>query len=86
MARVASVGCIVCLAILGRSWVPATVHHCFDSSDRSDFLTIPLCYEHHQGANGFHRLGERTFNLRYKTSERRLLGLTLHQMELRRGP
>lgn len=79
MDRVASVGCILCRE-LGRDYVPAQVHHIGDTSDRSDFLTIPLCPEHHQGATGFHGLGEREFNRRYKTSETKLLAKTIERI------
>lgn len=77
MEAVASIGCIVCSRILAGPYTPAEVHHCFDTSDKSDFLTIPLCPEHHRGATGFHGMGERAFNRTYNTSERRLLGMTI---------
>ena len=80
MERVASLGCVVCRRILGRPYVPANAHHCFDSADRSDWLTIPLCPDHHQGANGFHGMGERAFNRMFKTSERVLLGMTIEDL------
>lgn len=86
MGKVAGIGCILCwhLGLPGQPRVQ--VHHCFDTEDRSDFLTIPLCEGagtecHHQGPNGFHGLGEREFNRRYKTSERKLLGLTIARLE-----
>jgi len=79
MERVASIGCILCRE-LGRDYVPAQVHHIGDSADRNDFLTIPLCPEHHQGATGFHGLGERAFNARYKTSETKLLAKTIERL------
>lgn len=84
MGKVAAVGCVLCRKILGANNVPAEVHHIGDSEDRSDFLTIPLCPEHHRGAAGFHYLGEREFNRKYKTSELKLLGITLGLIERRR--
>ena len=80
MERIASLGCVVCRRILGKTYTPAEVHHIFDSSDRSPWLTIPLCTEHHRGATGFHGLGERAFNRTYKTSERVLLGHTIQDL------
>ena len=80
MESVASIGCIVCSRILGQPYTPAEVHHCFDTSDKSDYLTIGLCCEHHRGATGFHGLGERAFNRMYQTSERRLLGMVIEAM------
>lgn len=85
MASVASLGCVVCRRILGLGYTPAEVHHCFDTATRSDWLTVPLCPEHHRGGTGFHGLGEREFNRRYKTSETQLLGMTtedLHRAKL----
>lgn len=67
----ASVGCIVCRK-MDLGYVPAEVHHIGDTSERNDFATAPLCPEHHRGASGFHGLGEREFNRRYKTNELKL--------------
>ena len=79
MGRVAELGCILC-AELGLGPSPAEVHHIGDSAERSDFLVIGLCPEHHRGANGFHGMGERAFNNRYKTSETQLLGKVLERL------
>jgi hypothetical protein len=79
MERVASVGCILCHQ-LGHGYSPAEVHHIGDTAERSDFLTIGLCPEHHRGGTGFHGLGEREFNRRYKTSEVQLLAKTLERL------
>ena len=40
-------GCIVCRQ-LGSPDTPAEFHHIGDLADRSDFLGIPLCHEHHR--------------------------------------
>ncbi|MGZ5053392.1 MAG: DUF968 domain-containing protein [Methylobacter sp.] len=47
MGRVASLGCLVCGA-------PANVHHIREERIKNDFLTIPLCREHHQGDFSIH--------------------------------
>jgi len=79
MGRVAELGCILCQHIgLGNS--PAEVHHLFDGSERSDWLIAPLCPEHHRGPTGFHGLGERAFNTRYKLTETTLLAMTLEAL------
>lgn len=79
MARVADIPCLICEKCgLGNS--PANVHHVFDSAARSDFLTVPLCHTHHQGALGFHGLGEREFNRKYSTSEAELLAMTIERL------
>lgn len=72
----ASLGCIVCRK-MGLGYVPAEIHHIGDTAERNDFLTIPACAEHHRGATGFHGLGEREFNRRYKTNELELHGEAL---------
>lgn len=77
--RVAGLGCIVCHHV-GHGYTPAEIHHIGDSAERSDYLVIPACPEHHRGATGFHGLGEREFNRRYRTSEIALLAKTLEQL------
>lgn len=79
MRRVAEIGCVLC-EHLGFAATPAEVHHVFDSAARSDFLTVPLCPEHHRGANGFHGLGEREFDRRYGTNEAALLATTISRL------
>ena len=53
MARVRELPCFVC----GKS-APSSAHHIRagmgKSQKASDFLTIPLCREHHQGKSGIH--------------------------------
>ena len=80
MERIASLGCVVCRRIFGVMYSPAEVHHIGDSSDRSNWLTIPLCTEHHRGSTGFHGLGQRAFERTYKTSELKLLGMTIQDL------
>ena len=77
--RVAAAGCAICHE-LGFGYTPAEVHHVFDTAARSDFLTIGLCREHHRGATGFHGLGQRAFEARYKTTEANLLAKTLERI------
>lgn len=79
LERVASLGCVLCHD-LGHGYTPAEVHHVFDSAARSDFLTIGLCPEHHRGGTGFHGLGQRAFEARYKTSEAKLLAKTIERL------
>ena len=80
LGRVATVPCVVCLK-MGLERKQAEVHHLFDSATKSDFLTAALCEDHHRGANGFHGLGSRAFEMRYKLSELDLLALTLERLE-----
>ena len=79
MGRVAAIGCILCRD-MGFPDSPAEVHHLFDTAARSDWLTVPLCPEHHRGATGFHGLGQRAFEARYKRSEAYLLAATIEAL------
>lgn len=60
-------GCMVCR-------MPASIHHCLSGSiahelgvsksvseKNNDWLTIPLCHNHHQGAQGIHTIGVLTW-------------------------
>lgn len=79
IGRVKALGCVICRNLdLGET--PADAHHIYDTADRDDFLVIPLCREHHQGATGFHGMGERAFNRVYSTSETKLLAQTIKEL------
>lgn len=80
LERVASIGCILC-KYLGMGYVPAVCHHIESVRDEiSDWLVLPLCTDHHTGANGVHGLRRRGFEARYKLSELDLLGLTIKEL------
>lgn len=50
MVRVKLLPCCICKAP-----PPSEAHHCRSSGlTRDDLATIPLCYECHRGANGYH--------------------------------
>lgn len=78
--RVAAIGCILCRH-LGYGETPASLHHIREGQGMaqraSDYLVIPLCREHHQGDTGFHGLGEREFERRYRLTELDLLAETI---------
>jgi len=86
MGRVAELGCILCRH-LGYGETPAQVHHIREEQGAGqradDFLTIPLCPEHHTGATGIHGLRARRFEMTYKLSELDLLAMTLKLLEPR---
>lgn len=83
MGRIASLGCILCQH-LGDPGTPAEVHHIREgqgaSQRASDWLTIPLCPEHHRGNGGIHGLGRKGFETRYKLGELDLLAMTLEAL------
>lgn len=83
MGKVAALGCVVCRRLeLGQT--PAEVHHIRDGQGAaqraSDFLTVPLCPEHHRGKTGLHGLGTRAFGMRYRLSELDLLADTIERL------
>lgn len=81
LQRVRELGCIICrhrLNVPESDLPPASAHHLFAPHERDDYLTAPLCKEHHQGATGFHGLGGAPgFYRLWKLSEPDLLALTL---------
>jgi hypothetical protein len=80
MARVAAIGCVLCRH-LGLGPSPAEIHHVKEGQGLSqrapNWLTIPLCPEHHRGASGLHGLGTKGFYTRYKLDELDLLAFTI---------
>mgnify|MGYP000874353459 FL=1 len=85
MERVAGLPCCVC-EHMGRPHVYGVqVHHIREGQGAAqradDLLTIPLCYDHHLGANGIHGLGRKGFYARYKIDELQLLASTLEKLE-----
>lgn len=74
MGRVADLGCLLC----GR---PAEVHHIREGQGMaqraSNWLTVPLCPDHHRGSEGMHGLGERGFERRHRLGELDLLAETI---------
>ena len=83
MAKVAALGCILCRHI-GAGDSPAEVHHlkeeCGVGQRQSDYLTIPLCPEHHRGESGLHGLGRKAFERTYRLTELDLLAMTLEAL------
>lgn len=79
-SKVAGLGCILCRSMnLGET--PANLHHVREgqgmSQRGSDWLCIPLCWEHHQGKTGVH--GGQFYQL-HKLDELDLLALTIEAM------
>jgi hypothetical protein len=81
LESVASLGCIVCY-LLGDGYCAAQVHHIREGQGMSqragNFLTIPLCPDHHTGPQGVH--GDKTYMRILKVDELDLLDLTLGRL------
>lgn len=81
MGHIAEMPCILC-TLLGQRQIGRTyVHHLREdqgmSQRASDFLTIPLCYDCHQGPHGIH--GDRSLLRVAKVSELDLLAATMEE-------
>ena len=78
--KIASLPCVVCRH-LGETGGAVSLHHVREGQGMgqraSDYLVVPLCFEHHQGPGGIHGLGTRGFEARYKLSELDLLAMTI---------
>ena len=67
------IGCIVCLNEGFQH--SASIHHLTGIAYRgtgkkaADEHTIPLCYLHHQGNQGIHRIGMKPWELKFGTQE-----------------
>ncbi len=81
MGRVAELGCVVC-RMLGYGPTPAQVHHIRDGQGMAqraqNFLTIPLCPEHHTGKSGIH--GDKSAMRLLKVDELDLLSKTIEDL------
>jgi len=71
MGKVAALGCLVCDS-------PANVHHIRTERIKSDFLVVPLCRDHHQGAFSIHNSKEQFTGI--YGSELHLLAETLEKL------
>jgi hypothetical protein len=81
MGWVAELPCVLCEHIGYGRVHGVQVHHIRDQQGLGqrapDTLTLPLCPEHHQGDTGYHGLGKREFERRYKVTEYQLLARAL---------
>ena len=64
-----SYGCVVCKKMYGIYTVPSIHHLTGAGMGLKSKLFIPLCFEHHQGSEGIHHLGNFTWEDKYGTQE-----------------
>ena len=82
MARVAACGCAVGNRGLGQCAGKIEVHHVSEASGRrSDFATVCLCHEHHDGASGFHGIKAKAFCKLYRVPWEKEEGLLVWAAE-----
>jgi len=81
LGRVARMGCMLC-KVLGLGDTPAEIHHVREGQGMAqraqNWLTIPLCPEHHRGKNGIH--GDREAFKNARVDEMDLLALTIGEL------
>jgi hypothetical protein len=89
MEAVASIGCVLCRHLGAPQQSATSLHHVKEGqglSQRAEhWLTVPLCFDHHQGPNGLHGLGTKGFYTRYKLDEMDLLAFTIEWLSLARA-
>ena len=80
MERIAAMPCICCRLLGMKQESKTCVHHIREDREaRNDFLTLPLCWRHHQSPQGIH--GDQTYLLMLKTSEWGLLAHVIEELE-----
>jgi hypothetical protein len=86
MGRVAALGCVVC-RLMGFGPTPAQVHHTREGQGGAqragNYLTLPLCPDHHTGPTGVH--GDKSCLRLLKVTELDLLDLTISEVITAKG-
>lgn len=81
-ARVRELGCLICRVMSCPPPRTIEIHHVESVRDEaSEFAVVPLCHEHHEGANGVHGLSRRGFEMRYKLSPLDMLAMVTMLLE-----
>lgn len=82
LERVRSLKCVVCNVMGMPQSTPTAAHHVESvRDDVSDYATVALCYEHHQGKGGVHSLSRRGFEMRYRLSSVDMLAMTYRLLD-----
>ena len=75
-AKLADMACMICERIYGQHpGGNVTLHHLRSGGwGKGDYRTlIPLCYNHHQGAEGIHTMGTKAWERHFDVSQQDLL-------------
>jgi len=79
--RVRRLTCVACFVLEGKHTLPIEIHHIeHDRHAFSDFLILPLCYEHHQGFTGVHGRHRLGFEKLHGVTQLQLLGVVISQL------
>ena len=75
LSLVHELNCVVCANVYGKNRPASEAHHIESvRGDHSDFAVVPLCRDCHIE---LHAASRRTFNLRHKVDEIKLLAWTM---------
>ncbi len=73
--------CVICSVMGMQQEGPTFSHHVESVRDGlSDYATVALCYEHHQGGTGVHGLSRRVFRMRYGLGDIDMIAHTVRQL------
>lgn len=79
--RVSRLPCVACKVLLGVDTRPIEVHHIESSRHPfSDFIVLPLCFEHHQGFTGVHGRHRLGFEKLHGVTQIQLLGVVISML------
>lgn len=76
--------CVICERLYGQHpGGNVELHHLRSGGwGKGDYRTlIPLCYDHHRGANGIHTLGTKAWERQFGVSQRDLLDSVLEGLD-----
>lgn len=82
-ARLAEMACLICERIYGQhQGGNVELHHLRSGGwGKGDYRTlIPLCFNHHRGAEGIHTLGTKAWERTFDVSQNDLLAMTMERL------
>ena len=80
----ANMACVICERVYGQHpGGNVTLHHLRTGGwGKGDYTTmIPLCHNHHQGAEGIHTMGTKAWERKFGVSQRELLELVNERLQ-----
>ena len=81
--KLAQLGCLACLRIHGdHNPGPVELHHLRSGGwGKGSYLTlIPLCFNHHRGAEGIHHIGTKLWERDFGVTQQQLLDWAIKQV------
>ena len=82
--KVAEMACVICERIYGQhAGGNVELHHLRSGGwGKGDYTTlIPLCVNHHRGAEGIHHMGTKAWERHFDVSQKDLLNLVQERMQ-----